>query len=65
MNASNDNVPAKGLRKTQAGHGARHDVPPCRVVSTWTGALPVEDAEVTLVETYLSDVISAIIANDN
>jgi hypothetical protein len=37
----------------------------CRVMLAMEGPLPVHDAEVALIETYLPDVIGVIIANDN
>lgn len=62
--ASNDNTPAEGVQPATTTRAAGRRSA-CRVVLAMAEPLPVLDAEVALVEAYLSDVISAIIANDN
>lgn len=66
MQASNDNLPTEGRQAQKlAAKGRQQGAGQCRVIVSMSNPLPVTDGEIVLIETYLSDVISAIIANDN
>jgi len=62
--AANDNAPAS-YKPSQETTVPKRQACPTRIHTDLPDALPVIDGEIALIEAFLSDLIGAIIANDN
>lgn len=62
---ANDNDPSQSVALTVIQDDVAPSKSQCKILTNFPDQMPVIDGEIALIEAYLSDLISGIIANDN